>query len=472
MNSQRILNLFSFILIFNILIESEVKGQCITPFVSLGNDTVICDKGALILDAGVFNEYNWSDGYTGRFLNVTSPGKYWVNVLNSCSDKGTDTIIIEKAPDFNLSIDVPLRDYFCKGEVIDLIAVIDKPAVIINYAWSVSNENVATVSIDSSRTITLTATDQYGCQKVKSKDIEYQYPYEKDSLLLVTYDNQEDRYVAVYKRTSGKRTRSFILYNGIASLDSLTSTSFEGVNQIIDYKTNPHLGAKIYNLQAEDSCGNRSKLSIDKAHRTSHLKITREANDFTTLSWNRYIGFQYDYFYIYKGTSQVNGTIVDSVFCAKGIDNFSWTDPTKAGEIFYYQVSVKTPFVITLDPGKKASSGPYLHSLSNLEDNRLSSNGVNSKSFADNLLQIFPNPYKGSTKIRYNLNSDAVVSIKVYNFLGQMIAEIDNGRKSAGLHETGFSASEYGNGPGIYYLKFEIDGKALYLRKLIEEQEF
>jgi hypothetical protein len=469
MKSLKTFCLFFLIVILNIFNISKAFGQCVTPIVNLGNDTVICEDGLLILDAGEFSEYHWIDNSTDRFLTVTSPGKYYVNVLNSCSIIGTDTIIVEKAPDFNLSIDVPLRDYFCKGEIIDLIAVIDKPAVIIDYSWSVSNENVTTISIDSSKTITLTVTDQYGCQRVKSKNIEYQYPFEEDSLLLVTYDNQEDKYVVVYKRTSGKRTRSFILYNGLASLDSLTSTNFGSVNQIIDYKTNPHLGARIYNLQAEDSCGNRSKLSIEKAHRTAHLRITREVNDFTTLSWNRYIGFLYEYFYIYKGTSALNGVIVDSVHTIEGTDEYNWTDPTKAGDIFYYQVSVKTPFEITLDPVKKASAGPYLHSLSNLEDNRLSATAVKHFISAGNPLQIYPNPYKNSTNIHYELNSESDISLKVYNLLGKMIAEIDHGRKSAGKHETSFTVSEFGYSPGIYYLKFEIDGKTISVKKLIEE---
>lgn len=442
---------------------------CDTPSVSIGNDTVICKDGAILLDAGDFNEYQWSTGATSRYISVTSDGEYWVDVYDICANKASDTIIIEKAPDFNLSIKVPLRDYFCKGETINLIAEVDPTSVIMNYTWSVDGGNVATVSVDTSRTVTLTATDQYGCQNFRTKNIEFQYPYEKDSLLLVTYDNEEDKFVAIYRRTSQKRTRSYILYSGAAAIDSLTMSNFTGVNLFIDQVSDPHKGAKIYNLQAEDSCGNRSKLSIEKAHRTSHLEIVREANDFTTLSWNRYIGFQYDYFYIYKGTTATNGVIVDSVKTTKGIDLYSWTDPTKAGEIYYYQVSVKTPFTIHLETGKKVSSGPYVHSLSNLEDNRLSATPVRNRDLAQSDLTIYPNPYKNSTTIRYELKTSSEVSIKVFNPLGQLLGEVENGNKVAGIYEKTFSVSDFGGRSGMYFVKYMVDGKLIKTTKLIEE---
>ena len=449
----------------------HLKAQpiCDTPSVSLGNDTVICKDGAMLLDAGDFNEYQWSTGATSRYISVTSDGEYWVDVFDICANKASDTIIIEKAPDFNLAIKIPLRDYFCKGEIINLVAEVDPNSVITNYSWSVDGGNVATVSVDSSRTVTLTATDQYGCQNFKSKNIEFQYPYEQDSLLLVTYDNEEDRYIAVYRRTSQKRTRSFILYTGTAVIDSLTMSNFSGVNLFIDNVTDPHKGAKIYNLQTEDSCGNRSKLSVEKAHRTSHLEIIREANDFTTLAWNRYVGFQYDYFYIYKGTTATNGVIVDSVKFTKGIDLYRWTDPTKAGEIYYYQVSIKTPFTINLDAGKKVSYGPYVHSLSNLEDNRLNATSVYSKDFAHSDLTVYPNPYKNSTTIRYELKTNSQVSIKVFNPLGQLLGVVESGIKVAGTYENTFSARDFGGISGMYFLKYSIDGKLIKTVKLFEE---
>lgn len=461
---------FSVILFSSLFMSiSRLSGQCDPlPTVSLGNDTLICKDGALLLDAGVHSGYLWSTGYTGRYISITSKGKYWVEVSNNCNDKATDTIIIAEAPDFNLSIDLPEREYFCKGEVANLVANVDLPAVIVDYSWSVSVLNTASVIIDTTRIVTLTATDQYGCQQFKTKKIEFQYPYEEDSILLATYDNEEDRYMVVYRKTDMKRTKAFILTSGLDLKDSINTTNFGNVNRIIDMETNPHLGPRLYNLLAVDSCGNKSRPNLLRVHRTSHLQITREANDYTTLAWNRYIGFQYDYFYIFKGTTATNTQIIDSVKYIKGIDAYTWTDPTKAGEIYYYQMGVKTPFAITLETGKKASSGPYVHSLSNLEDNRQFGTGINLYSLAESTFQVFPNPYKGKTIIRYQLHSDSDVSLKIFNVLGQLISEIETGRKTAGFYESGFSASESGCKPGVYYLKFEVNGKLVLTRKLIE----
>ncbi len=447
---------------------NSLNGQCSSPLAALGADTLICSDGALLLDAGVNDTYLWNTGDTTRYLSVTIPGKYWVDVFNTCAEKASDTINISPAPDFNLSFNLPVKEYYCKGETVNLEAVVDKPEAVITYSWSVTTLNTSAVDIDTTRTVTLTATDQYGCQKFKSKALEFQYPYENDSILLVTYDNTEDKFVIIYRKTLGKRTKSYILFNGLSVSDSLTTAGFGNLNQVIDQKTDPHLQSKYYTLQAMDSCGNRSKFSIDKVHRTLYLQVVRETDGTTTLSWNRYIGFKYEYFYILKGSGPDNMVVVDSIRDNRLLDLFSWNDATKPSDIFYYQVIVNTPVKIVLETVKKAEAGPYVHSLSNLEDNRLESSGINNAFSYNNSIQVFPNPYKGSTLIQYELYKDSDISLKVYNMLGQNIAEIEHGRKSAGKYETRFSAREFGSRPGIYYLKFEIDGRIFSTRKLIE----
>lgn len=60
---------------------------------TLGHDTLICQKDTLILNAGKgFNTYNWQDGSAGQTFTVTHGGQYYVTVSNICGEILADTI--------------------------------------------------------------------------------------------------------------------------------------------------------------------------------------------------------------------------------------------------------------------------------------------------------------------------------------------------------------------------------------------
>jgi hypothetical protein len=70
--------------------------------------------------------------------------------------------------------------------------------------------------------------------------------------------------------------------------------------------------------------------------------------------------------------------------------------------------------------------------------------------------QNYPNPFNPATTIRYSLPASARVSIKIYNTLGQEVANIVNGELEAGVHEATFNASELSS--GIYFYRLEAEG--------------
>lgn len=60
----------------------------------LGNDTTLCLRQNLILNATTFNSsYMWQDNSTDSIYNVTEEGTYWVEVTDSCGSR-TDTIVV------------------------------------------------------------------------------------------------------------------------------------------------------------------------------------------------------------------------------------------------------------------------------------------------------------------------------------------------------------------------------------------
>jgi hypothetical protein len=71
--------------------------------------------------------------------------------------------------------------------------------------------------------------------------------------------------------------------------------------------------------------------------------------------------------------------------------------------------------------------------------------------------QNYPNPFNPSTRIKFGLAADSKVSIKIFNLLGQQVAELINGEYAAGRHEVNFNASALSS--GIYFYVINAAGK-------------
>ena len=68
------------------------------------------------------------------------------------------------------------------------------------------------------------------------------------------------------------------------------------------------------------------------------------------------------------------------------------------------------------------------------------------------LYQNYPNPFNPSTEISFNLKSSSYVSLKVFNLLGQQVAELINGNLHQGMHSVKFDASKFNSGVYLYRL--------------------
>jgi hypothetical protein len=80
------------------------------------------------------------------------------------------------------------------------------------------------------------------------------------------------------------------------------------------------------------------------------------------------------------------------------------------------------------------------------------------------LEQNFPNPFNPSTKIKYSLPYSSLVTLKVFDALGNKIETLVNEEKPSGSYEVKFDASKLSS--GIYFYKLQ-SGSFVETKKII-----
>lgn len=124
-----------------------------------------------------------------------------------------------------------------------------------------------------------------------------------------------------------------------------------------------------------------------------------------------------------KTSTKINGTLA---LKAGQLDNTIPFTLGKNGTISYLGGSLKIP-VTSVRP--------------------LDGSGIPKSFFVD---QNYPNPFNPSTTISYGITNDGIVSVKIYNLLGQEVAVLFNGFSGAGVHSLQFNADQLSSGMYLY----------------------
>jgi hypothetical protein len=120
--------------------------------------------------------------------------------------------------------------------------------------------------------------------------------------------------------------------------------------------------------------------------------------------------------------------------------DYSWTDGELTNGVTYH-------FVLTAVDGNGGRS-----EIGTIDATPLASAVVTAYSLAQN----YPNPFNPETSISFDLLDAGLVNLKVYNVLGQAVAELVNRNMEAGRHLVSFQAGDLPS--GIYLYRLEVNG--------------
>jgi hypothetical protein len=79
--------------------------------------------------------------------------------------------------------------------------------------------------------------------------------------------------------------------------------------------------------------------------------------------------------------------------------------------------------------------------------------------------QNYPNPFNPSTKINFSILEPGMVSLKVYNLLGQEVATLVNEELNAGAFEVNFNAANLSS--GTYFYKLQTENTSLTKKMIV-----
>jgi gliding motility-associated-like protein len=129
-----------------------------SPAMSLNiPDTNICLLDTIVLDGGVWDEYQWNyNNSSSQTINVFAAGTYILTVKNEfgCFTSDTTVVGIYQLPNSNLGQDREV----CLYKNVDITV----PELDAIYLWS-TNENTRTISTNQPGTYTVVVTNNNGC---------------------------------------------------------------------------------------------------------------------------------------------------------------------------------------------------------------------------------------------------------------------------------------------------------------------
>ncbi len=435
-----------------------------TPVTCLPEPTIISNTSTNIDE---LSRYEWdinNDGiidYTTKDIEhqFSEQGKYAVRLKvynDNVSSEIIKTVSVLESP--ALKINPTGENSICKGDYQEISLELQNYNPVLDYTYSWNNGlQKNRIFTDTSGIFYATVSNGQCTTVSDTAIITATEPYPDAEICMVTVDSVENKNMIIWERTERSGIESYNIYklygNNYVPIGNVPYDA--RYSYFKDYNSNPDALAARYAITVIDTCGNESDFS--SFHQTIHLGSSEGVVPGTNvLNWTPYIDeseiFDPVWYYIWAG-ARVDE--MEVVFKISG--SFTEWNDTEPGDRMFYKIEARKPDAcfVTSEDGKKAGSGPFVHSLSNLEDNTLRT-GMPENEYEN--LVIYPNPFHTEARISWGSGESGPARIIIYNLQGKVMSDT--------FIEAGNSyVLQRGNLPeGLYFIK--VMAEKLYQSKI------
>jgi hypothetical protein len=170
----------------------------------------------------------------------------------------------------------------------------------------------------------------------------------------------------------------------------------------------------------------------------------------------------------YENVIENPETLEDSIFAIIDLEHLYWEmgiDTTLRSAAYVGRLSQFKPKSFKAFKDHKDELLLLLHgsNSNNISNPDISSNNTGIE-LIDQLRNI-PNPFKGKTKVYYNLDFESDIQLNIYNNLGQLIKTIPEGNQPKGKHFVEFDA--IGLPGGVYFYSLLVNGISKSSQKMM-----
>jgi len=447
-----------------VLESPEITSQPASSVTACYGETVQLEIVAQVTDAAT---YQWKknnvdiDGETGSTLEFIAAtpdvnGFYTCVIDDACGNlttTGTNLSIANELPEIDLGPD----QVVCMNDEVILSA----GSGFTSYLWShgKTTQIITVTNVDGDYSVT--GTDNYGCEKVSNTvNLSFVGPYEGAEICIVTVDSVTGKNMVVWEKTQDVGIDSYNVWReGSTVNDSVLvkNVAFDALSVAVDEGSEPDSKAHRYWITALDSCGNESTRS--KIHKTM-LLTTGLGPDRINLTWLEYQVEDQAYLFvgykIYRSPLETGFVIIDSISSGSPL----YPDISPPYGTNYYRIAGLIDTPCSPEGNEKAGTGPYYHSLSNMDDNKLKDHpsGINPE-FVTGKLEIYPNPFNSSTMLRFQNPEHSEFTLYIRDLSGKLV------RMQKHITNQEIRIDRGSLQPGYYHV--EVTGKRIYRGKMI-----
>jgi hypothetical protein len=334
------------------------------------------------------------------FTDRIVPGTYYAyasNLMSEISARSDGSITIHPIPEINLGNDI----IECEGNDV----ILDAGPGYSSYDWFPGGEITQTISITENGDYSVRVTDENGCVNKDTIKLIYSVPFSEEKICLVTIDLQSGRNLIVWEKTPDQGIVSYIIHRQTGVLgeyEPIDTVPYNNLSVYKDETADPEKRQYVYKLTIIDTCGNGSDILVSPYHKPLFLQYVSTDNG-VNLAWEKYeverAEMDFVTYKIYRGSDSTNLQYFDEV--SGDLRVYTDNDPNVLQGKYYYRVAGVKSDACYPTSGKKADSGPYSHSMSNIEDNRFQV-GIDGLRDGRDKLEIFPNPFSDFSTIRFN----------------------------------------------------------------------